>query len=36
MMAHPTGKRILIEKPRVTPETFKIEELLKLNENTFG
>ncbi|CAD8111027.1 unnamed protein product [Paramecium sonneborni] len=36
MLQHPIGQRILKDKPRVTPETFKIEDLLKLDDNTFG
>jgi len=36
MLDHSTGRRILAEKPRVTPETFPIDKLLQMDHNTFG
>lgn len=36
MLADETGRRILKEKPRVTSETWNLEKMLLLPENTFG
>ena len=36
MLEHSTGRRILAEKPRVTPETFPVDKLLQMDPNTFG
>ncbi|CAK3795110.1 Ubiquinone biosynthesis COQ4, mitochondrial [Lecanosticta acicola] len=36
MLANPTGRRILKDRPRITSQTLKLEELRKLPENTVG
>ncbi len=36
MLADPSGKQILLDKPRVTNETWDKEKLISLPENTFG
>ena len=36
MQADPVGKQILSDQPRVTDETWPIDQLLTLPENTFG
>jgi len=36
MLKHPTGRRILQDKPKITSQTLRLEELRKLPENTVG
>jgi ubiquinone biosynthesis protein COQ4 len=36
MLADPDGRQILLDRPRVTPETWDIDELLTLPGDTFG
>lgn len=36
MLANPTGRRILKDKPRITSQSMRLEELRKLPDNTVG
>lgn len=36
MLSHPTGRRILRERPRITSKNMRLEELRELPENTVG
>lgn len=36
MLASPTGRRILRDKPRITSKTMRLEELREMGENTVG